>query len=232
MGNFLVFRFFTMSSKFVLIFGLFILDQFRSAIPHKECTILNEYYNEYLFAENTQYSSYSVKEIYTTKMPEEKIFKALAGDKKYTYANEINGKRFAWKIEPTNGQLDTFYVKNSNYDEHFQAARFSDSIFGQRRSVTVRVMHSEQDSSFMWRFERKNRTQFAAAAATTDSNGIADGVYFIWNVKHKEALYAGNYFFKKSHSKRRVFTWHAYPENGKKFFWTVKCFRKDKSDFS
>ncbi len=213
-------RFTTMNFP-LLVFLAFVSslnDLSTASYQKQECTILNNNYQEFLFAEHTPHKF--AKEVFTTPTEWDKIYKLDTNSSNMVYLN-ANSSKFLWKLEPVYELQSTFYIKNVFYDEYFQALKFSDSIFGQRRSVTTRMMYSKEDSSFMWRFEAKNKTETARKLKEPNTGYL----FYMWSVKYNEALYAANYFFKKTKTKRSVFTWHA-PPDGKKFYWVLKCLDK------
>jgi hypothetical protein len=190
---------------------------------NKECTILNNYYQEFLYADVARTDTPFIKEVYTMLIKSSSIYKIDENNTNRILHLNVNSSKFMWTLEPTSGMHSTFYVRNVFYDKYLQALKFTDSIFGQRRSTTLKSLHTHQDSSFMWRFEDKNSTETALRGLKEPNTG---DLFYLWSFKYNEAFYAANSFFKKSITRRSVYTWHAPPE-GKKFYWVIKCFSKD-----
>jgi hypothetical protein len=187
-----------------------------SLIVDKECLIFNKYYKEYFCGDLAKYSQYDVKEVYTSSNSLSKIYRKEFN--KTILLNE-NRKKFLWTLERVDNLEHTYYLKNMYFNDYYlHALKFSDSIlFQQRRSVVLNLMHSREDSTFMWRLENKT-----ASLDNLDYNNGMD-LFRIWNLKYDEALYAANFFFKKTNSKRKVFTWHNHPDTNKKFDWHLNC---------
>lgn len=179
-------------------------------VAQHDCLIYNDYYNEALFSTEENSIFYKIREVFTGPIP-------ATG-----HTDDI--KKYLWQLEPVQGLNRTFYIRNEHFNEHLQALKFTDSIFfSQRRNIVTKLKHSDEDSTFMWRFDEiPAKKSSTTRSRKSTPNTEATRLFYLWSYKYEEPLYAANFFFKKTSSKRKVFLWHGQPKN-RKYFWQLKC---------
>jgi hypothetical protein len=168
-----------------------------------ECLIHNdEYKHEYLYtSDQLDPADYYKRKVYT--FPLDRLINSI------DHLDAFD--KIKWRLVPVGDSNDTFYMINYQFDEHLCASNIHLDLFELRRKVST-VKHDEpiDYKNCEWRLEQQT---------------VADeklNRFIIWNVKHREPLYAASTLFKTLSYKRNVFTWHSIP-NSKQFVWIVDC---------
>jgi hypothetical protein len=178
-----------------------------------ECVLYNEYYkNEFLYAGMSVTAAQSgIRDVYA----------GYSFTSVYDFDFTDLEKTSVWIFEPTVKNKssssacysDTFYLKNSEYNEYLYASDLHFSFLKSRRKVYTWSRNSVDlnDEKFKWKLKKIDHEK---------------ETYLLVNQKNKEPLYAAIFLFNKNTDSRRVFTWYSKPD-GRKFNWIIKC-RKQK----
>ena len=175
-----------------------------------ECLIYNdEYKHEYLFtSDQLDPADYYKRKVYTYPLQHVDVFDLIK-----------------WHLIPIGDSNDTFYIMNSHFNEYLCASDFHLDLFELRRKVSTSKLNDAKSMD-----EHKN-CEWRLEPVIDEISMVADEIeklnrFIIWNVAHREPLYAASTLFKTLKNTRNVFTWHSIP-NSKQFVWHVDCMSYD-----
>jgi hypothetical protein len=123
------------------------------------------------------------------------------------------------EIKSNKNDQTYFYIMNPFFDLYLCASTNYQDRFHRRRRLNLdktstpnyQNQYNYNENNCLWQLVNVKQSE------------LKENNYEIWNVKHKEPLYAASFLFKKTLSeKRNVYLWHDLPDS-KQFSWNLKC---------